>query len=145
VPRVRVRSGYFPPYYFIPTYIRDMHPSISPQLATLPVALMNFSAAAGRTMIGYTADRIGPTNSLILAVTCSGLSQLLFWNFATGYGAIVTFVIIYGFFGGCFISLLTPVAARMFGTAKLATLSGLLILFNAPGKLLRTCAFPGTD
>jgi hypothetical protein len=62
-----------------------------------------------------------------------GLAKLLFWNFATGYAAIVVFCIIFGFFGGIIISLLSPVAARMFGTTKLATLSGLLFVFNVPG------------
>jgi MFS family permease len=104
-------------------------------MGTAPVAAMNFSAVVGRTLIGFTADRIGPTNSLILAVGCSGLSQLLIWNFASSYGVIVAFCVIYGFFGGCFISLLAPVAGRNFGLAKLATLCGLLSLFNAPGKI----------
>ena len=48
----------------------------------------------------------------------------------------MTFSVLYGFWGGCFVSLLSPVAAHLFGHEQLANLSGLLTLFNLPGERL---------
>ena len=46
----------------------------------------------------------------------------------------MVFAILYGFFCGCFLSLVSAVAAKVYGVERLAGLSGLLLLFNAPGK-----------
>jgi len=109
-------------------------PNVSSQLSVAPVAVLNFAMAFGRTIIGLTGDRIGVTNAFIGSCVISGLSQMLVWNFATSYTPIIVFAVLQGAFGGCFISLVAPVSAQLFGTEKLATLSGLLILFNSPGK-----------
>ena len=52
----------------------------------------------------------------------------------------MVFAILYGFFCGCFLSLVSAVAAKVYGAERLAGLSGLLLLFNAPGK----CSVPGS-
>ena len=46
----------------------------------------------------------------------------------------MVFAILYGFFCGCFLSLMSAVAAKVYGAERLAGLSGLLLLFNAPGE-----------
>lgn len=48
----------------------------------------------------------------------------------------MVFAILYGFFCGCFLSLVSAVAAKVYGVERLAGLSGLLLLFNAPGASL---------
>ena len=53
----------------------------------------------------------------------------------------MVFAILYGFFCGCFLSLISAVAAKLYGADRLAGLSGLLLLFNAPGTSLKF-AFP---
>ena len=49
----------------------------------------------------------------------------------------MVFAILYGFFCGCFLSLISAVAAKLYGADRLAGLSGLLLLFNAPGTSLK--------
>ncbi|KAG8905735.1 hypothetical protein FRB99_008372 [Tulasnella sp. 403] len=124
--------GYLPPIVFLTTYVGDKVSTASPQLTAAPTAVMNFSSAIGRTVVGLTADRIGVTNAFIGSIVISSLSQLILWNLAEGYVLIMISSVLVGAFGGCFISLLAPVTAQLFGTEKLATLSGLLILFNLP-------------
>lgn len=51
--------------------------------------LLNFGAAAGRSSVGFVADRIGPVNALLISVGISGLAQLLIWNFVNTYPGIV--------------------------------------------------------
>lgn len=48
----------------------------------------------------------------------------------------IAFAVLYGFFCGCFISLSPAVAARLYGSGRLAGLSGLLLFFNLPGEWL---------
>jgi len=73
---------------------------------------------------------------MFFVVLMSGLAQLLVWNFVSDYAGIMAMSALYGFFGVCFWSLATPVAAWFYGTENLAGLSGLLFLFAAPGELL---------
>ncbi|KAG9018286.1 hypothetical protein FRB90_011616 [Tulasnella sp. 427] len=127
--------GYLSPVVFITTYTSEKIPHISPQLSVAPTAVMNFSSAIGRTLVGLTADRIGVTNAFIGSIIISASAQLVLWNLAESFAVIMIFSVIVGAFGGCFISLLAPVTAQLFGTSRLATLTGLLVLFNMPGNL----------
>ena len=57
----------------------------------------------------------------------------------------MVFAILYGFFCGCFLSLISAVAAKLYGADRLAGLSGLLLLFNAPGTSLYSPSRPCTS
>ena len=45
----------------------------------------------------------------------------------------MAFGILYGFVCGCFLSLSPAVSAQLYGSGRLAGLSGLMLLFNLPG------------
>ncbi|GBE86939.1 Aspyridones efflux protein [Sparassis crispa] len=126
--------GYLTPIFYLPMYTTQMIPSADVLLSSLPVTVLNLSAACGRTLIGFVADRVGPVNALFVAVLLSGLTQLLIWNFVTTYAGIMSFAVLYGFFCGSFISLSPAVGAQLYGSGRLAGLSGLLIFFNLPGN-----------
>ncbi|KZT03256.1 MFS general substrate transporter [Laetiporus sulphureus 93-53] len=126
--------GYLTPVFFLPTYTIEMVPGTTDFLSALPLTLLNFSAAAGRASVGFIADRMGPVNALLIGILVSGLTQILLWNFVTTYAGIIAFGILYGFFCGCFISLSPAVAAQLYGSDRLAGLSGLLLFFNLPGN-----------
>ncbi|KZO93329.1 MFS general substrate transporter, partial [Calocera viscosa TUFC12733] len=126
--------GYPSPLYFMSEYAAAKIPNLSNQAISVPIAVNNFASAIGRTLIGRLADRIGVINAFMLSVALSGLSQLLIWQFVTTYGGVMGFAIVFGFFGGCFISLAAPMAASLFGVHNLATLSGMLLVFNLPGN-----------
>lgn len=72
-------------------------------MSVAPTAVMNFSSAIGRTVVGLTADRIGLTNAFIGSILISSLSQLILWNVAENYVVIMIFSVLVGAFGGCFI------------------------------------------
>lgn len=126
--------GYLTPIFYLPTYTADMIPGASLLLCSLPITAVNLSAAVGRTVIGFVADRTGPVNALIFSITMSGLTQILIWNFVKTYAGIIIFSILYGFFCGCFISLTPAVGGQIYGSGRLAGLSGLLLFFNLPGN-----------
>ncbi|KAI0651160.1 MFS general substrate transporter [Trametes meyenii] len=126
--------GYLSPIFFLPTFAKQKIPNLSDLLSALPVTVLNFSAAMGRTLIGFLADRIGPVNAMWAVITLSGLTQLLVWTFVSNYAGIMAFGIMYGFVCGCFLSLSPAVAAQLWGSGRLAGLSGLMLLFNLPGN-----------
>ncbi|KAI0744531.1 MFS general substrate transporter [Earliella scabrosa] len=126
--------GYLSPIFFLPTYAREKLPNLSPLLAALPVTMLNFSAAIGRTLVGFVADRIGPINALWTVIMLSGLTQIFIWSFVSTYAGIMAFGILYGFVCGCFLSLSPAVSAQLYGSGRLAGLSGLMLLFNLPGN-----------
>ncbi|CAE6407329.1 unnamed protein product [Rhizoctonia solani] len=126
--------GYQIPFIFISVYIGETMPSISPQLASLPISIMNFSSAVGRTTVGLVADQIGFVNAFILTATISAFSQAVLWNLTTHtYAGAIVFSIIFGLTGPCYVSLTTPIAATLYGTQSLATLTGLLNISSLPG------------
>ncbi|KAI0673187.1 MFS general substrate transporter [Trametes maxima] len=125
--------GYLGPVFLISTFTVEKVPNLPNLLVALPVVVLNLSSALGRTLVGFVADMLGPVNSLMLAILLSGLVQILVWTFISTYGGIMVFAILYGFFSGCFLSLCSAVVARIYGTDRLAGLSGLLMLFNTPG------------
>ncbi|KAH9851285.1 MFS general substrate transporter [Lenzites betulinus] len=127
--------GYLGPVFLLPTFTVQKVQGLSEILTALPLVVLNLSAALGRTLVGFVADKFGPVNSLMVAIALSGLTQLVVWTSISTYGGIMVFAILYGFFCGCFLSLVAAVVARIYsdGTAQLAGLSGLLLLFNTPG------------
>jgi MFS family permease len=130
-------SGYQTPYFFISVFTKDKNPDISPFLSTVPILVMNYSAACGRILVGLGADKFGPVNTFMLSILISGLAQVLIWDFASSLTSILVFAVSYGFWGGVVISLLPSAAAQLFGHEQLANLSGLLVLSNLPGTVVR--------
>ncbi|KAG9000239.1 hypothetical protein FRB93_012779 [Tulasnella sp. JGI-2019a] len=126
--------GYLPPFVLLTTFTVEKCPNISSQLSVAPTSVMNFASAFGRALMGLLADRIGVSNAFFISLVISALGQLILWNLAKGYAMIMIFSVVVGASSGNFVSLLAPVVAELFGTKKLATLSGLLILFNLPGN-----------
>ncbi|EJT99722.1 MFS general substrate transporter [Dacryopinax primogenitus] len=126
--------GYLGPYFYIEQYTLTYLPSLDPALASLPAAMMNFSAAIGRSLIGLLADKIGVLNAFIGSLFIAGCMQLLVWNFAHSFGTIMTFSVLDGFFGAAFISLISVLGAKLFGVRNLATLSAILMIFSMPGQ-----------
>ncbi|CDO77486.1 hypothetical protein BN946_scf184902.g20, partial [Trametes cinnabarina] len=125
--------GYLTPIFLISTFTAEKVPGLPDLVGTLPVVVLNLSAALGRTLVGFAADIFGPVNSLLVAIVLSGLTQLVVWMFVSSYAGIMAFAILYGFFCGCLISLVSAVVVRIYGADRLAGLSGLLYLFNTPG------------
>ncbi|KAF8315009.1 MFS general substrate transporter [Clavulina sp. PMI_390] len=125
--------GYQTPYFFVSVFTSEKNPELSSFVSTVPILMMNYSAALGRTLVGFVADKMGPCNTFALSILISGLTQVLIWNFASSLASIMVFAVTYGFWGGVVVSLLPPAGAALFGAEQLASLSGLLTLSNLPG------------
>lgn len=51
------------------------------------------------------ADYVGHVNVVIIYTIISGLSCLLLWVYANTFGTLMAFAVVFGFFGGAFITL----------------------------------------
>jgi len=127
--------GFPVPFFYLPTYAKQKILNLSDILSALSVTMLDVSSGIGRCSTGFVADKIGVANALFVVVLLSGLLQLLVWNFVYTYPGIMAMSILYGFVGVCFWSLATPVAAHFYGTDNLATLTGLIFMFAAPGEI----------
>ncbi|KAK7049926.1 hypothetical protein VNI00_005356 [Paramarasmius palmivorus] len=125
------------PYYFSPTYTKDIVPSLDPKslLVTVPLIVMNISLGLGRIAAGRLADYFGPINMFFSSFFIGGLLQMVLWTFARSYASILVFSVLNGFIGGWFLSLLPVVCASLFSVEGLSTISGFMLLANAPGQM----------
>ncbi|KAG7445307.1 MFS general substrate transporter [Guyanagaster necrorhizus] len=128
--------GYLAPFYFITTYTKRFVPSINPDslLVVGPLVVMNLCGMC-LIFVRILADYLGPINVFFLSFFLGGLFQILVWTFSTTYASIMVFAALYGLVGCWFISLLPVVCAELFGVEGLSTITGFMILMNAPGQL----------
>ncbi|KAG0736776.1 hypothetical protein G6F57_004387 [Rhizopus arrhizus] len=116
---ILLEAGYNTPAYFLPSYAT--HLGLSSYQGALILSVGSGLNAIGRTLSGLLADYIGHVNVVILYCTLSGLSCLLVWTFATNFETLLAFSIIYGFFGGAFITLTPAIIMLVTGYEKFET------------------------
>jgi MFS family permease len=96
--------GLFTPFFYLPTYAVDH--GMSPQLSSYLVAILNAASFVGRVVPGILADKLGPLNMMFIAATCTGI-LILVWQAITTSAGIIVFSVLYGFFSGAIVSLMT--------------------------------------
>ncbi|KAL5639396.1 hypothetical protein ACGC1H_006789 [Rhizoctonia solani] len=101
-----VMMGLFLPIFYIQLFA-VVH-GIDETLAFYSLAILNAASIFGRTIPNFIADKLGPFNLLI---PCSAISgALIFAMFGIkSTGALIVFSILYGFFSGAYVSLISPV------------------------------------
>ncbi|KAG2358400.1 major facilitator superfamily domain-containing protein [Suillus spraguei] len=100
--------GLFVPFFYLQVFSEEH--GLSKNIGFYAIPIMNASSVFGRTIPNFLGDVVGPFN---VAIPCAVISGgLLFLMFAaTDLGGTIAFGILYGFFSGGFISLITPAAA----------------------------------
>lgn len=96
--------GIFTPFFYLPSYAVDH--GMSPQLSSYLVAILNGASFLGRVIPGILADKLGPLNMMYIAGTCTGI-LILVWQAITTSAGIIVFSVLYGFFSGAIVSLMT--------------------------------------
>ncbi|KAJ1301772.1 hypothetical protein OPQ81_009001 [Rhizoctonia solani] len=100
-----VMMGLFLPIFYIQLFA-VVH-GIDESLAFYSLAILNAASIFGRTIPNFIADKLGPFNLLI---PCSAISgALIFAMFGIkSSAALIIFSILYGFFSGAYVSLISP-------------------------------------
>ncbi|GAA5869752.1 hypothetical protein JCM8547_005834 [Rhodosporidiobolus lusitaniae] len=141
--------GYLVPTSLLNEYTIEKVPSTGEGLGSaVPLIVSNIASGCGRIASGFIADRVGPVNMLVCSFFVGGILEIAFWPRAESLGSIIAFGALYGFTASWMVSLLPASLAQLFGsssssdpsspatsssTQNLATLSGFMLLCNAPG------------
>jgi MFS family permease len=100
------------------------------------VAGFNLSSAVGRISFGQVADKLGPINSLILALAWNAISLLVIWPVSTSLAPLIVFVISNGMANGGFFALMPTVVGSITESSKLASAMGMIVTGWAGGYLM---------
>jgi MFS family permease len=112
------------------------HPSASINDYLLP--LINGTSFFGRILGGMAADKIGRLN-LLYPMTClSGIFCLTMWLPATNVATVISFVCLYGFSSGVFISVTPAVVAQLSPDDKIGARIGAFFTLAAIATLIGT-------
>ncbi|KAJ1963709.1 hypothetical protein GGI12_001899 [Dipsacomyces acuminosporus] len=129
-----VTAAYLVPYAYLPEFWTGE--GISPQTASILIAIANVASALGRIAMGFAADYIGVLNSLLLSLGISTIATLLIWPFSTSVGVGVVMSLFYGFNAGGYWTLAPLAAGKLFGIEKLASNAGIFYTVSAIGAWL---------
>lgn len=100
------------------------------------VAGFNLASAVGRISFGQVADKLGPINSLILALAWNAISLLVIWPVSTSLAPLIVFVISNGMANGGFFALMPTVVGSITESSKLASAMGMIVTGWAGGYLM---------
>ncbi|KAK1071933.1 hypothetical protein LTR74_003034 [Friedmanniomyces endolithicus] len=90
--------GYFFPSLYLPTYATSN--GLGATHGVLLLAAMSISQVVGQLSFGYLSDRKLPLNVLTVTSTLvASIAVYTCWGLAHTFGVLLTFALIYGFFG----------------------------------------------
>ncbi|KAI8143612.1 major facilitator superfamily domain-containing protein [Fennellomyces sp. T-0311] len=119
--------GYLTPMFYLPKYAASI--GINQTDSSNLLGILCAMNAVGRIVLGFVADKIGRLNMYMIASALAGIFSFVIWPFATSYGVLLAYSILWGFTCGTYYALAAPITGSVVGMEKLS--SGLSILFIA--------------
>ena len=95
------------PFYFVPQYATTVL-GTTPATASVVLGVMNGMSSAGRILLGFMSDRVGPQNVLVVAAFLVSIDVFALWlpGAPGGLGLLFAFGIVYGFVAGSLLSMI---------------------------------------
>ncbi|KAI0057041.1 MFS general substrate transporter [Artomyces pyxidatus] len=103
-------AGIYFPYFYLQLF--SVLKGVDTNVAFYTLAIMNAASVPGRVIPNLFADRFGVYNMIIFAGLACGVLLLSLFGIATVTSSMI-FAVLYGFFSGAFLSLLSPVLASL--------------------------------
>jgi MFS family permease len=100
-----------------------------------PRPILNAGSLFGRLFSGFLGDRIGRYNIFVIVCYLSGIWILALWLADTSDTALIAFVVLFGFFSGAYVSLITPLVMQISPMVELGFLTGIVLLVTAIGGM----------
>lgn len=104
-------AGLYTPTFYVQTFASRKH-IVNDDLAAYILPILNTGGLLGRIIPNLFADRTGPLNVVIPSVAASSLLAFC-WIAATNITGLILFALIYGFFIGTILSLLSMVIVSL--------------------------------
>ncbi|KAI7903952.1 major facilitator superfamily domain-containing protein [Cokeromyces recurvatus] len=116
---ILLEAAYNVPYYFLPSYATYL--GLTPSQGAIILSVGCGMNALGRIISGIVADYIGHVNVAIINSIISGLACLLIWTYSSDFPILMTFAVVFGFFGGTFITFTPTITLLITGYEKFET------------------------
>jgi MFS family permease len=91
------------PYFFLPSYAISI--GCTPIQGALAVGIMSVVNVVGKIILGHLADRFGRINMFLVTTFLTAVSCIAVWPFATTYGWLLVFAVLFGITSGASYSL----------------------------------------
>ncbi|KAI0057035.1 MFS general substrate transporter [Artomyces pyxidatus] len=126
--------GVFFPYFYLQLFA--VVKGVDTNIAFYTLAIMNAASIPGRVVPNVFASRFGAYNLGITAGTICGVLILALFGVASVAGTII-FAILYGFFSGAYLSILSPILASLARhEGEIGVRLGMAFFFSSLGALV---------
>ncbi|KAH8676150.1 major facilitator superfamily domain-containing protein [Xylariales sp. PMI_506] len=127
-----VTFGYYVPINYIS--VQALSSGMNTDLVQYLIPLLNAGSLFGRLASGFLGDKVGRFNVFIIVCYLSAIWILALWLPDISNAGLLAFVILFGFFSGAYVSLVTPLIVQVSPLAEIGFRTGITFMF---------CAFSG--
>jgi MFS family permease len=138
-------AAYYIPVIYLAVYGATL--GYSPSEGANLIAISNACNAIGKIAVGYTADRTGRLNALLLTTFVSAITPLCFWipsavlsatSLRTSRALLITNTITYGLFASAYQSLFPATQNELFSREELLRVNGVIYMAQGLAGLAGT-------
>ncbi|KAF9360907.1 hypothetical protein BGX26_007110 [Mortierella sp. AD094] len=108
---------------------------VSAERGALILGLSNGASFAGRIALGLVSDYVSNAKVLLFCSWCTAFAVLVLWTVSHSFGLLLLMGLMFGFFGGGYVSLVPVAVAQSFGTKQIASTIGLMYAAGGLGML----------
>ncbi|QLG70790.1 hypothetical protein HG535_0A07320 [Zygotorulaspora mrakii] len=126
-------AGYLIPGYYMSSFGQTL--GFSYNEGSVLIGINNAVNAASKIVVGYSSDKFGRFNMLVLCCVLSSLTVLGLWLTSTR-GTFISFVVLYGAVSGPIISLLPTCLVELFGLQNYQSSTWFLYFCRGAGTFL---------
>lgn len=108
---------------------------LSTENGALILGLTSGASLAGRIVLGVISDYVPNSYALLFCSWATALAIVVLWTIARSFGMLLLSGLIFGFFGGGYLSLVPVAVADSFGTMQMASTIGLMYAAAGFGML----------
>lgn len=129
-----ISYGIFPPINFLP--LQALEAGMDPNLAQYLLPILNAGSLFGRLFSGFMGDKVGRYNIFVVVCYLSGIWILALWlPDPSSDAALIAFAVLFGFFSGAYVSLITPLVMAISPMPQLGYRTGVVLFVSAIGGL----------
>ncbi|KAL7918329.1 major facilitator superfamily domain-containing protein [Trichoderma austrokoningii] len=125
--------GFFAIINYLPS--QALSAGMNADLVQYLLPILNAGSLFGRLSAGILGDKIGRFNVFIVVCFLSGLWVLALWLPDSSDPALISFAMLFGFFSGAYVSLITPMVSQISPLRELGFRSGIVQFSIAIGGL----------
>lgn len=117
--------GFFAPINYLP--VQAISAGMDPAMVQYLLPILNAGSLFGRLFSGFAGDKLGRYNIFIVVCYLSSIFILALWLPDTSDPALIAFAVLFGFFSGAYVSLITPLVMQISPMKELGFRTGIVL------------------